>query len=275
MASSDGDYLNDMRTAAGMNEAAEDTADYAIRHQSIVLYSVSSSYLSVDAKSLAPTFEDCDNGFEFCRTLAKEMEPNSGIRKLALRSRIEKAELLKGKSEEQFASAVRAWEKESEQYNKTPCVIGGAARYDEHKQIGVLLESAPTRMRIHLQTGQAIRSYADLRERVQAYLEDKGAWNLGDGAVATPMEVDAIGKGKGEGDGCYRCGDKNHMAKECHHADKVCHKCGKTGHLGKMCMSQSSDKGKGDGKNGKFDKFGKSYQAGGKGDRAEDGSCQH
>ena len=52
MAANDENYLNDLRTAGGMNEV-EDNGDAALRHSSVVLYSVLCSYLAGDAKSLA------------------------------------------------------------------------------------------------------------------------------------------------------------------------------------------------------------------------------
>ena len=283
MAAAAVEYLNDLQVAAYTNEALDDTGDANLRHRSVVLYSVLCSYLSGDAKSIAATFESTHNGFELWRVLSKEMEPNSGIRKLALGRRISVAEVMKGKSEGQFASALRAWEKEIEQYNKIPGVGGGTARFDEHMQIGILMEMAPSGMKDHLQTGPAIRSYADIRERVQTYLELRGAWNLGDGALGpTPMEVDAVGKSKGKGDGCMRCGDKNHVSKDCPWQNEYCHKCGKRGHISRACLSQSPGKGKGDrgGKGWSKDagggKKGKGRDgAGGKGNWQKDGGNRH
>ena len=230
MAAAAFEYLNDLQVAAATNEPLDDAGNAELRHRSVVLYSVLCSYLSGDAKSIASTFEETHNGFELWRILSKEMEPHSGMRKLAIGRRINQAEVLKGKAESQFASALRLWEKEIEQYNKIPGIGGGVARFDEHMQIGILLEMAPAGMRSHLQTGIPITSYADLRERIRTYLEQRGAWNLGDGGGAVPMEVDAIGKGKGKGknDGkCMRCNGTDHDSKSCRWINELCHKCGK------------------------------------------------
>ena len=57
-------------------------------------------------------------------------------------------------------------------------------------------------MRLHLQTGAAIRSYKDLREKIEAFLIAKGVWNFGYGGVSsTRMEVGAMWKGGGKSRG--------------------------------------------------------------------------
>ena len=286
MAAASFEYLGDLTTAAAENEVLDDSGSPDLRQRSVVLYSVLCNYLSGDAKSIAATFESTHNGFELWRILSKEMEPNSGIRKLALGRRISVADVLKGKSDGQFASSLRAWEKEIEQYSKIPGVGGGVARFDEHMQIGILMEMSPSGMKSHLQTGPAIVSYADLRERVRTYLELRGAWNLGDGALGpTPMEVDAAGKGKSKGDGCMRCGDKRHSGSDCPWTNEYCHKCGKKGHISKACLSQGKDSGgkgnwnkDGGGKGawskdggGKYGKGSKAKYSGGKGSWSKDG----
>lgn len=275
MAANDENCLNDLRTAGSMNEEVEDNnGDPALRHRRVVLYSVLRSYLSGDAKSLAESYEDSHNGFELLRILQKEMEPNSGMRQLALGRKIGEADILRNKADEQFAPALRLWAKDIEAYNKIPGITGQVARYDEHMQMGTLLENAPAGPRAHLQTSAALRSCADLRGRIETYLLAKGAWNLGDGAtLATPMEVDGAfkGNGKGKGDGgCFRCGDKGHRAAECPKKAVICNKCGKTGHIARMCMTQGSGgKGKGDG--GKLS-GGKGKYGDGKGGHANGGN---
>lgn len=44
---------------------------------------------------------------------------------------------------------------------------------------------------------------------------------------------------------CYRCGGKNHWARNCKHRNKTCDNCGKKGHVKKACRSQGERQGEG------------------------------
>ena len=259
-------FLDDMRAAASLNEPADDNGDTNLRARSMALYSVLYSYLKDSAKSLAAPVEDSHNGFELWRLLVRDMEPATGLRKLALARQINKAEKLKGKNESNFAQAVRAWEKDIEGYDKIPGIGGINARFDEHSKMAILVENSPDGVRGSLETGGELTGYAMLRARIEAYLRTRGVWQIGDtAAAATPMELDAVNykgggkkgaKGKDGGKGlgkdgkaqrdCYRCLGKNHTPYDCRWKEETCNTCGKIGHIAKACKTGAkSTKGSG------------------------------
>ena len=190
-------YLDDMRAASALNDIIDDNGEIGLRNRSVALYAVLYSFLENDARTIAEELEDTHNGFELWRILCRDMEPVTGMRKLALSRHINKATEIKSKSEQQFAGAMRKWEAVIEQYDKIPGLEGHSGKFDEHSKISLLLENAPAGMRSHLETVD-IPNYKTLRAIIESYLMKRGVWQMGDGGDnqgQQNMEVDAMSKG--------------------------------------------------------------------------------
>ena len=59
----------------------------------------------------------------------------------------------KSKTEQNFAQAIRSWEKDIEAYDKIPGIGGINARFDEHSKMALLVENSPEGVRSSLETG--------------------------------------------------------------------------------------------------------------------------
>ena len=84
-----------------------------------------------------------------------------------------------------------------------------------------------------LQKSQAIEVATKERENFQ----QSTTGEMGSGATHALEQATSAQPGK-----CYRCGSRQHKARNCPHKDKQCNLCKKTGHLARVCKSGSTRK---------------------------------
>ena len=115
-----------------------------------------------------------------------------------------------------FLDQLTVWERRVQEYEGE-----SLETFSDGMKIAVLASHAPESIRnvVRLAAGPAGGKYRVMRQNMSEFLQfgrvfdkdGRGVESESNSACATPMDVDAVGKGKG----CFVCGRPGHAAKDC------------------------------------------------------------
>ena len=227
-----------------------DPADQAISAQLYYALALSCKERALEKLRAAPI----GNGLEIWRLFCEEWEPRQRMRFTAMLTSILRIEL-----KDPIISSLEVWERAIREYEQQ----SGDDVSDAIKASVLSSSIVNARIREHLALNASrLPDYKSVREEVVKIVQAQKRWTTIDGEPTTePMEVDALGKGKGKGKNKSKDKGKNkskdkgaykgkHMEKGTHgmsdeqRETRTCHYCHKPGHLAAACKKKAKDEGR-------------------------------
>jgi hypothetical protein len=185
----------DRLMAAGMTDAETfdvpvlwaDLGDSHKGHSNVV-FAILASLLEGRALAVLKSQKHHRHGHEAWRLLCKEFEPKSESRAgVLLRACLDATMLDNSQSLDTFMGSVMDWERLIEEY-----VRASDELFPMLIQMSTLAAKAPQELQVHMQMNAAnLKTYADVRNLLEAYWQARTGWVSGSDGGVQPMEIGA------------------------------------------------------------------------------------